>query len=91
MKSSNSVSHNGNAREGLVTDGRYTGWIRLHPCDARFLRLADDFRRDGLMKVERHVVLDVWLDCSQSVPVFEALLDGCDGWDKIWLNCAISE
>ncbi len=33
--------------------------IRLNPRDARLLRLANDFRRNRLMQIQRHEVLDI--------------------------------
>lgn len=38
------------------------------------------------MQVQRQKVIDIWLDCSQAVTVFESLLDRCDGGDKVGLK-----
>lgn len=68
------------------TYGGYAGWVGLDACDAGFLGFADDFWSDGLVEVEGHEVVDVWLDGLQSVAVLEALFDSSDWRDQIWLE-----
>jgi hypothetical protein len=52
-----------------------TSRVRFDAGDASFLCLANDFWSDRLMQIERHEIVDVRLDCKQSVAVLEALLD----------------
>jgi hypothetical protein len=70
---------------------RHACGIRFHACDAGFLCFADDLGRERFVQVERHEVVDVWLDGSQAVAVRETLLDCCDGWDEIGLESSINE
>lgn len=64
----------------------YASWIRLDARNARSLGLANHLRRDILMQIERHEVVDIRLDGSQPVTVRKRGLHRCDRWDEVGLR-----
>jgi hypothetical protein len=54
---------------GNLTYGSNTSWVRLYTRDTRLLRLTDDLWGDGLMQIQRHEVVYIWLDGAETVPV----------------------
>jgi hypothetical protein len=67
------------------TYGRDAGGIRLDASDACLLGLANHLGRDGLVEVQRHEVVDIGLNGTQTVAVLDTLLHAGDGWDEVWL------
>ena len=62
-----------------------TSGIRLHTRNPRFLCFANDLRRDILVEIQRHDVIHIRLNSTESVAVLEALLHGSDGRDQVGL------
>lgn len=78
--------------EGLVGEdagggvGGHACGVRLDAGDACLLCLADDLWSDVLVQVQRHEVVDIGLNCSQALAVFESCLDRSNRRDKVGLS-----
>lgn len=60
-------------------------WVRLDSCDASLLCFTNNLWSDALVQIERHEIVYIWLDLAQTVAILKALLDSCDGRNKVGL------